>query len=97
MMAGFNSIIGYAPDKLEALQEAAGITKFSGTNGEKWAQIINGIQIQGGLLEEAGEVEFHAPYETQLLGVFVNGGTVTDASLTGFTSSVSGYWWAIGV
>lgn len=94
MGKGHQSIPAFARDP-GSLQDALGVTQFSGE--DKWAQIIGGLQFQGGLLTASGAVEFHAPYETQVLGVFVNNGDVTSVTLTGFNSSVAGYWWAIGV
>jgi hypothetical protein len=94
MGKGYQSIPAFAKDP-GSLQDAMGVTQFASETS--WAQIIGGLQIQGGLLTASGAVEFHAPYETQVLGVFVNNGDVTSVTLTGFTSSVAGYWWAIGV
>jgi hypothetical protein len=99
-MPNWNSIPGRnnrGERGFQDILDALGETKFSTSDDSLWAQIIGGLQIQGGYIEAAAAVSFHAPYEKQVLGVFVNNGNVTEVSLTGFTSSVSGYWWAIGV
>jgi len=93
----WNSVAPYGQAKNKDLQDAIGITKFFSGSPEIWAQVIGGLTIQGGEIEAAGAVEFHAKYDKQVLGVFVNNGNVTNVELTGFTSSVAGYWWAIGL
>jgi hypothetical protein len=94
---GWNSIPGFSRASSPEMQDAMGITKFDTTDESLWAQIIGGLLIQGGLLSATGAAEFHAPYEKQVLGVFINGGIATGVSLTGFTSDAASYWWAIGV
>jgi hypothetical protein len=93
----WNSIPGFRKSVDPESQEAIGITQFSLTDSSSWFQIIGGLIIQGGSLTAAGIVQFSAPYEKQVLGVFINGGTASLISLTGFTSSSDGYWFAIGV
>lgn len=95
---GWNSIVGFAKERdISQVQEALGITKFDTEDESRWAQILGGLIIQGGLTVQSGEVEFHAPYTKQVLGVFVNDGEATAVSLTGFTSSAGNYWFAIGI
>lgn len=70
----WNSIPGFSPDSERSLQEAAGITQFP--DETSWYQVINGLQIQGGLTPVSASgvdttIAFLAPYKTQLLGVFL--------------------------
>ena len=96
-MSNVNSVSDYKRSSLETLQEALGTTQFSSSDVNSWYQIINGLIIQGGLSTGAGVVTFPAPLEKQVLGVFMNGATASGITLTGFTASASGFWWAIGV
>lgn len=110
----WNSIGAYSTTSGEELREAAGITQFPSSTS--FFQIINGLQIQGGITASIAiggnlVVPFFAPYETQVLGVFlqpVNAaasyGSVMPAgtNLNQFqiiNGPVAGafYWWAIGV
>ena len=96
------------------IRDAGGITQFP--SDTSFFQILNGLQIQGGITDIIAiggtlVIPFPAPYETQLLGVFlqpVNAaasyGSVVPAgtNLTQFqviNGPVAGpvYWWAIGV
>lgn len=95
MPKGWNSALGYTPDTIEGLQESLGRTIFGPQN--RWAQIINGLILQGGIIPPNGEVEFSAPFNTQVFGVFINGGTATEITLNGFKSATGGHWFAIGV
>lgn len=113
-MAGWNSIGAYGAQDVEALREAAGITQFPSSTS--FVHVMNGLQIQGGVTASIAiggtlTVAFPAPYETQLLGVFLqpintaaNYGSIdsTGTDLTQFkvkNGIVAGsfYWWAIGV
>ncbi len=96
-MANSNSIVSYSSATLLEVQESLGITQFSPSNVNSWYQVMGGLVIQGGLSTGAGAVAFPAPLEKQVLGVFMNGATASAISLTGFTASASGFWWAIGV
>lgn len=112
MVQNINSIPPYTTATLQELQEAAGVTQFVGTS--EWNQITNGLQIQGGQVDVAGgasaTVDFSAPYETQLLGVFLqviggaeNGAyigaapTLADFVIHNGAGNRTYYWWAIGV
>lgn len=95
---GWNSISGFTKVKDPAeVQETVGITQFSKTDQASWYQIIGGIIIQGGNASAAGAISFNAPYEKQVMGVFVNGGVASAITNIGFTTSVPGYWFAIGI
>ena len=108
------SIGAYSGASLEELRDAGGITQFP--SATSFFQIINGLQIQGGITSSIAVggnlvIPFFAPYETQVLGVFltpVNAaasyGSVVPAgtNLNQFqiiNGPVAGafYWWAIGV
>ena len=110
----WNSVGAFSSTDLEQLKDAGGITQFP--SATSFFQIINGLQIQGGITDVipiGGNliIPFHAPYETQLIGVFlqpVNAaasyGSIIPAgtNLTQFqiiNGPVAGafYWWAIGV
>lgn len=110
----WNSIGAYGRSSVVELQEAAGITQFPSSSS--FFQIVNGLQIQGGISSSIAiggnlVIPFFAPYETQVLGVFlqpVNAaasyGSIVPAgtNLTQFqiiNGPVAGsfYWWAIGV
>ena len=112
--SGWNSTGGYSNTSVEELRDAAGITQFP--SATSFFQLINGLQIQGGITGSIAigatlVVPFPAPYETQVLGVFlqpVNAaasyGSIdpSGTNLTQFTIKngiVAGafYWWAIGV
>lgn len=110
-MSSTNSIIPYIGATIQDLQETIGITQFPSETS--WYQVLGGLIVQGGLVEVGDgatlAVEFPAPYETQVLGVFtqVSGGTANTAHLTGVTTAgfnlVNGvgarsyYWWSVGV
>jgi hypothetical protein len=98
-MMGWNSVTPFNRKLLDLgnLHESLGVTKFNPTDEASWFQIIGGLLIQGGNATAAGAITFPAPFEKQLLGVFVNGGTASAVSLSGFTTSAANYWWAIGV
>ena len=110
----WNSIGGYSTASPEEIRDAGGITQFPSSTS--FFQIVNGLQIQGGITDVIAIggtliIPFPAPYETQVLGVFlqpVNAaasyGSVVPAgtNLTQFqiiNGLVAGafYWWAIGV
>jgi len=110
----WNSVGAYATSSLEELRDAGGITQFPSSTS--FFQIINGLQIQGGITASIAiggnlVIPFPAPYETQVLGVFLQPanaaasyGSVIPAgtNLTQFqiiNGPVAGafYWWAIGV
>lgn len=114
-MTGFNGILGYAPgDSIREVQESLGITQFP--SGTSWYQIIGGLQIQGGLTDSIPSattvaIPFPAPYETQLLGVFLQAVDQADSAwqvvsagtdLNQFSVRHTGtarkfYWIALGV
>jgi hypothetical protein len=96
----WNSIPSYGETNLQELQDAIGITKFSGTASTSWAQVIGGVIIQGGF-EEAIPVDtnravaFPAPFTLQVLGIFTQAifnpggaqeasGLVNNVTLNGF-------------
>lgn len=108
------SVGAFSTTDPDQLRDAGGITQFP--SATSFFQIVNGLQIQGGISDSIAIggnliIPFPAPYETQLLGVFltpVNAaasyGSVVPAgtNLTQFTiinGPVAGpfYWWAIGV
>ena len=110
----WNSVGSYSSTSAEELRDAGGITQFASSTS--FFQIINGLQIQGGITSSIAiggnlVIPFFAPYETQVLGVFltpVNAaasyGSVIPAgtNLNQFqiiNGPVAGafYWWAIGV
>jgi hypothetical protein len=112
MGANTNSVSAYSDVKAEELQEAAGVTQFPSSTG--WYQLVNGLQIQGGrisILSGANQtVPFHAPYEKQVLGVFLqvlegaeNGAYIDPIPALDEFTVYNGvgdrfyYWWAIGV
>ena len=71
----WNSVGGFSTTSPDELRDAAGITQFP-PDGTSFYQIINGVQIQGGLTAAvpAGGtlvVPFPASFETQLMGVFL--------------------------
>ena len=94
-MPGWNSITGYTPDAPENSQEALGITRFGSQN--RWSQIVGGLIMQGGIVPVDLKVKFFAPFNTQIFGVFINGGVATEITLEGCTASGGGHWFAIGV
>jgi hypothetical protein len=60
---------------LDHVRETIGITKFSGANADKWAQVLGGVIIQGGKelaipLDGTRAVAFQAPFPKQVLGIF---------------------------
>ena len=98
MPSGWNSIPGFARSKDPSeSQESIGITQFDATDETRWFQIIGGLIMQGGTISGAGAVEFPAPYEKQVLGVWINNGTASGVSLAGFTASGGNYWFSIGL
>jgi hypothetical protein len=110
-----NSTSPYVNPSLKDLGEAAGIGQFSGASN--WSVMISGFQFNGGkvsITSPTGEsaVSFMAPYNKQLLGIFIQeihttGGAagvvkLNSTSLSGFTlvNASAGkeyYWWSIGV
>lgn len=111
MSANVNSIISYVGASLKDTSESLGITQFP--SEFEWYQIVGGLQVQGGKVSVGGgatlTINFPAPYEKQLLGIFIqvrgaagNNGYVNNESLDSF-DIVNGagardyYWWAVGV
>jgi len=111
-MANINSITPFTGFTLEEVNESLGTTQFPSEH--EWNQIIGGLQVQGGFLEaltgsSSTAVAFSAPYEKQVLGIFLqvvgaaeNGAFVSAVSLSQFSlnngaGDRSYYWWAIGV
>ena len=111
-MQNINSVSPLLQASLFELQEAAGVTQFPSETS--WYQIINGLQIQGGRISVADaatvDIPFVAPYETQVLGVWVQvvGGAENGAHLSAVPALdkftlVNGvgdrtyFWWALGV
>lgn len=106
-----NAIADFDSATPRSLLEALGITQFRNTTD--WYQTIGGLQVQGGIVNVGSSatlaILFPAPYETQLLGIFIqtlgagtNAAYVNVPALTGF-SIVNGvgardyFWWAVGV
>lgn len=111
-MQNTNSIAPFLQASLENLQEAAGITQFP--DELTWYQILNGLQVQGGRVSISNganlDVSFVAPYEKQVLGVFLqvvggaeNGAYISTVPALDQFNIVNGagdrtyYWWAVGV
>lgn len=110
-MSSINSIPPYIEATIRDIQETIGITQFPSETS--WYQILGGLIVQGGLVEVADSatlaVPFHAPYQTQALGVFIqvvdgaaNTGYITSVVTSGFditngTGTRSYYWWSVGV
>lgn len=112
-MTNINSVFPFSKARLDELQDAAGITQFPGVN--TWYQVMNGLVIQGGLeafvAPAVRTIDFPAPFEKQLLGVFFSpvaaatgfaAHIVASPGLNSFQLNHSGanasyYWWAIGV
>ena len=70
----WNSVGSYLSSSPEELRDAGGITQFP--SATSFFQIINGLQIQGGITAEIAiggnlVIPFFAPYATQVLGVFL--------------------------
>lgn len=78
-----------------AEEERIGITRYS--TGTNWNRNLGDLTMQGGKTSSAGAVKFVPPFLKQVLYLDVAGGTASGESLTGFTSSKAGYWYAIGV
>jgi hypothetical protein len=111
MSTNVNSIFPFSKARLEEVQEAIGITQFPSATG--WYQVIGGLIVQGGSIEVDTSatlaIPFHAPYEKQLLGVWLqvygaaaNNGYVSAPGLTSFqiTNGVgvrTYYWLSLGV
>jgi len=110
----WGSVGSYSTASTEELRDAAGITQFPSSTS--FFQVMNGLQIQGGITGSIGiggtlVVPFPAPYETQLLGIFLQTVNAVAASasvdpagtnLNQFTikngiTAGPVYWWAIGV
>lgn len=111
MAANNNSIAPLFNRGLEDLGDAIGVTQFP--SQFEWYQIVGGLQVQGGKVSVGTSatltINFPAPYEKQLLGVWIqvrgaagNNGYVNNESLNSF-DVVNGvgardyYWWAVGV
>ena len=108
---GWNSAPAYGSSTLVDLREAVGVPQFSGTSGEKWAFVFNGLIFQGGIITVPSATtvfDFHAPLTQQVLGVFIqpmdNGvspgvvaTTLDTFSVEHIGASHDCYWWAIGV
>jgi hypothetical protein len=111
MSSNINSIIGRIGASLEETSESLGVTQFP--SATSWYQIIGGLQVQGGFETLAGAganvVPFSAPYEKQVLGIFIqvigaaeNGAFISAIGLNQFTLNNGAgartyYWWAVGV
>lgn len=109
-MSSWNSAPPYTGATLDALRESIGVPQFSGTSGENWAFVFNGMIFQGGMVEvPVGSltVDFHAPFTQQVLGIFIQPQanhtfSVTTVTLNTFDISHTGgihdcYWFAVGV
>jgi len=109
-MTQWNSAPAFTGASLDSLRESIGIPQFSGTSGEAWAFVFNGMIFQGGLVEvpvTSGTFDFPAPFTQQVLGVFLqpmsnHEFSVSAATLNDFTISHTGgihncYWFAVGV
>lgn len=60
-MSNWGSVPGYGETDVRALQEAAGITQFTGSSG--WYQILNGILIQGGVVAVGADTSIVVPFQ----------------------------------
>lgn len=110
-MSEWNSAPPYTGASLDALRETVGIPQFSGTAGENWYFVFNGLIIQGGTITIPSAVTvfpFVTGFTQQVLGVWIQPHTkgqdpgVTTTTLSSFTVDHSGsshdaYWFAIGV
>lgn len=109
-MSSWNSAPAYTGASLDSLRESIGIPQFSGTNGDEWAFVFNGLIFQGGKISvAAGSTAYNlpAPFTQQLLGVFLQptiapAAYVSATTLSTFTVTHAGathdvYWWALGV
>lgn len=111
MRANTNSIFPFSRARLDEIQESIGITQFP--SEFEWYQVIGGIIVQGSLASVGDGatlvVDFPAPYEKQLLGVWLqvvgaaaNTAYVNAAGLDSF-EIVNGvgardfYWLSLGV
>jgi len=110
-MANINSVAPFVNPTREELADAVGITQFP--SATSWYQIIGGLQVQGGFQTLAGAganvVTLPAPYEKQVLGIFIqvigaaeNGAFISAIGLDKFTLNNGAgartyYWWAVGV
>ncbi len=110
MTSGYNSAQPYGTVDIKGLQEAIGTPQFSGTAGETWAFVFNGMIFQGGIVEVpvgSAIFDFPAPFTQQVLGVFLqpmanHEFSVSATTLNDFTISHTGgihncYWFAVGV
>jgi hypothetical protein len=112
MSAGTNSVPPFLGGTTKDALEALGITQFPSET--EWYQVIGGLIVQGGLVEiEDGAlavVEYSAPYEKQILGLWIQvvGGTENGAvitaplaldsfSITNGTGDRGYYWLSLGV
>ena len=111
MSSNINSVQPYSGASLSEASESIGITQFPSLTS--WYQIIGGLQVQGGFETLAGAganvVPFSAPYEKQVLGIFIqvigaaeNGAFISAVGLNQFTLNNGAgartyYWWAVGV
>ena len=111
MAGNINSISPYIAPTNRELADSIGITQFPALTA--WYQLIGGLQVQGGFETLAGAganvVLFSAPYEKQVLGIFIqvigaaeNGAWISAIGLDKFTLNNGAgartyYWWAVGV
>lgn len=111
MSANVNSIIAYVGASLKETSESLGTTQFP--SELEWYQIVGGLQVQGGKVSVGSAtmlvVDFSAPYEKQVLGVFlqvvdggengafISGVTQDNFELNNGVGARDYYWWAIGV
>jgi len=111
MSSSYNSLIPFTKATLAELAETVGITQFPDAVG--WYQVIGGIIVQGGYVDVLSStveaVSLYAPYEKQLLGVWLqtegashNTAHVANATLSGFEIHNGGgdrsyYWLSLGV
>lgn len=78
-MSEYNSALGYASNPtIQEIQDSLGIPQFSGTAGENWFIVLNGLIIQGGLVEISGAgaqpaTSFNTAFTQQVLGIFLQG------------------------
>jgi hypothetical protein len=109
-MSNTNSALPYGYVTVQDLVDAFGTPLFTGAAGENWSIVLNGLIIQGGLINVTSPsmaVPLNVAFPSQVLGIFMqpaSGSNITHSisspTLSGFTANVSGtsdmYWWAIG-
>jgi hypothetical protein len=109
-MAQSQSILPFVRGTPEEIANSLGITQFSGASN--WFQIIGGITVQGGLLILSSvpqTILLNAPYEKQVLGIFIQhvGPTAQPADIDNITLSQFNistgtigeiyYWFSVGL